>query len=103
MATGGGAFMNEKTRAAIAENGLSIWLDADFDLLMRRVRRRPTRPLLQNADPEGVMRKLLADTTPPKEITAISLVPPPISTIILPAAVVTGKCAPIAAAIGSSR
>ena len=64
VATGGGAFMNEKTRAAIAENGLSIWLDADFDLLMRRVRRRPTRPLLQNADPEGVMRKLLAERNP---------------------------------------
>ncbi len=64
VATGGGAFMNEKTRDAIRANGLSIWLDADFDLLMRRVRRRPTRPLLQNDDPEGVMRRLLCERNP---------------------------------------
>src|SRR5262245_35819604 len=40
LATGGGAFMNPDTRAAIAENGVSIWLRADFDILMRRIKRR---------------------------------------------------------------
>ncbi|HST95493.1 MAG TPA: shikimate kinase [Microvirga sp.] len=64
LATGGGAFMNEETRARIAENGISIWLRADLDVLMRRVRKRATRPLLQNADPEGTMRQLMEKRHP---------------------------------------
>lgn len=64
LATGGGAYMNADTRDAIRSHGISIWLRADFDLLMRRVRRRSNRPLLQNDDPEGVMRKLIADRYP---------------------------------------
>jgi shikimate kinase len=59
LATGGGAFMNEETRQAIAEQGISVWLKADLDILMRRVRKRATRPLLQNPDPEGTMRRLM--------------------------------------------
>lgn len=59
LATGGGAFMNEETRQRIAEHGISIWLKADLDVLMRRVRKRSTRPLLQNPDPEGTMRRLM--------------------------------------------
>jgi shikimate kinase len=58
LATGGGAYMNEETRARIAENGVSVWLRADLDVLMRRVRKRATRPLLQNPDPEGTMRPI---------------------------------------------
>jgi len=64
LATGGGAYMNAETRNAIRAHGISIWLRADFDLLMRRVRRRSNRPLLQNDDPEGVMRKLIAERYP---------------------------------------
>ncbi len=45
LATGGGAFMNEATRAAIAAHGVSVWLKAEFEVLMRRVRKRATRPL----------------------------------------------------------
>lgn len=59
LATGGGAFMNEETRRNIAEHGISIWLKADLDVLMRRVRKRDTRPLLRNPDPEGTMRRLM--------------------------------------------
>lgn len=59
LATGGGAFMNEETRRRIAECGISLWLKADLDILMRRVRKRATRPLLQNPDPEGTMRRLM--------------------------------------------
>jgi shikimate kinase/shikimate kinase/3-dehydroquinate synthase len=59
LATGGGAFMNDETRQRIAEQGISIWLKADLDVLMRRVRKRSTRPLLQNPDPEGTMRRLM--------------------------------------------
>jgi shikimate kinase len=59
LATGGGAFMNDETRLRIAEHGISLWLKADLDVLMRRVRKRATRPLLQNPDPEGTMRRLM--------------------------------------------
>lgn len=59
LATGGGAYMNAETRVRIAEAGISIWLRADFDVLMRRVRKRSNRPLLQNPDPEGTMRRLM--------------------------------------------
>jgi shikimate kinase/3-dehydroquinate synthase len=64
VATGGGAFMNAATRARIAETSISIWLKADLDTLMRRVRKRATRPLLQTADPVGTMQRLLAEREP---------------------------------------
>lgn len=64
MATGGGAFVAEETRAAIKEKGVSIWLKADVEVLIGRVRRRNNRPLLAGPDPEGKMRKLLAERTP---------------------------------------
>ena len=59
LATGGGAFMDTETREAIASAGIAIWLKADLDVLMARVRKRSHRPLLKDADPEGVMRRLL--------------------------------------------
>ena len=60
LATGGGAFMNAETRTRIKEAGISVWLRADLDILMRRVRKRANRPLLRNADPEGTMRQLMS-------------------------------------------
>jgi shikimate kinase len=59
LATGGGAFMAEETRRAIAERGVSVWLKADAATLHRRARRRSNRPLLQTDDPEGTIRKLI--------------------------------------------
>jgi shikimate kinase len=59
LATGGGAFMNAETRANIERHGVSVWLRAELPVLMRRVLKRDTRPLLQNGDPEGVMRRLM--------------------------------------------
>lgn len=64
LATGGGAFMNAETRQRIAELGISIWLKAEVDVLMRRVRKRSNRPLLQTADPEATMRRMLAEREP---------------------------------------
>ncbi|MEP3045561.1 MAG: shikimate kinase [Roseibium sp.] len=64
LATGGGAFMSEATREEINTHGLSIWLKVDFETVMARVRRRSNRPLLQNPDPEGTMRKLIAEREP---------------------------------------
>src|ERR1700742_1457753 len=51
LATGGGAFLREDTRARIGRQAVSIWLKADADVIMRRVRRRADRPLLRTADP----------------------------------------------------
>ncbi len=60
LATGGGAVMNEGTRAAIRSRGVSIWLSAEFDVLMRRIaKRRDERPMLQTDDPEETLRQLL--------------------------------------------
>jgi shikimate kinase len=64
LATGGGAFMNTETRAAIEREGVSVWLRAEFEVLMRRVRKRSNRPLLQTADPEGTLRRLMAERYP---------------------------------------
>ena len=64
LATGGGAFMNADTRARIAERGVSVWLKADPDTLMRRVRKRGNRPLLQTSDPDATLRALLAEREP---------------------------------------
>ena len=64
VATGGGAFIHAATRAAVRAGAVSIWLQADFDVLMRRVRKRSNRPLLKTPDPEGTMRRLIADRYP---------------------------------------
>lgn len=64
LATGGGAFMSAETRAAVRERGLSIWLKAELPVLMRRVGKRNTRPLLKTDDPEAVMRRLMAERYP---------------------------------------
>ncbi len=59
LATGGGAFINPDTRAKIRERGVSIWLRAELHVLMRRVSKRDTRPLLKSGDPEATMRDLM--------------------------------------------
>lgn len=60
IATGGGAFMNADTRARIRDRGVSVWLKADVATLLKRVKRKSNRPLLQTADPEATLRNLLA-------------------------------------------
>jgi shikimate kinase len=64
MATGGGAFMNSQTRALIRVKGISVWLKAEFDVLMRRIRRRHDRPLLQTSDPGATLRQLMDERCP---------------------------------------
>ena len=64
LATGGGAWMAEQTRAAVQETAISVWLDAELDILMERVGRRSHRPLLQNNDPKGTKQRLLEDRNP---------------------------------------
>jgi shikimate kinase len=60
LATGGGAFMDPRTRAAVRGRAISIWLRADLDLLTRRVARRNDRPLLQVDDPRRKLEELIA-------------------------------------------
>jgi len=64
IATGGGAFINEATRALILSDALAIWLDAPVEILAERVRRRDTRPLLRGRDPVQVLRDLAAIRNP---------------------------------------
>jgi shikimate kinase len=64
IATGGGAFMREETRNRIRDKALSIWLKADAEIIMRRVRRRADRPLLQTADPAATVDRLLVEREP---------------------------------------
>ena len=65
LATGGGAVMNPKTRDAIRAKGVSVWLKAELDVLMRRIaKRRNDRPLLQTADPGETLRALLVEREP---------------------------------------
>jgi shikimate kinase len=64
LATGGGAFMNEQTRAAVRARGVSVWLKADFDVLLRRVKRRADRPLLKSGDPAQTLERLMAERDP---------------------------------------
>jgi shikimate kinase len=61
LATGGGAFMDAQTRALIAEQGISVWLRAEPEILMRRIKRRSDRPLLQTDDPAATLNALLAE------------------------------------------
>ena len=73
IATGGGAFVNEATRALILSDALAIWLDAPLEVLAERVRRRDTRPLLRGKDPLEVLRDLAAVRNPLYELAPIRI------------------------------
>ena len=59
LATGGGAYMNSESRERIRDLGISVWLKADLDLLLKRVAKRNDRPLLKQDDPAAVLRRLI--------------------------------------------
>lgn len=64
LSTGGGAFLQQANRAAIARHGVSLWLDADLDLLWARVRHKDTRPLLRTPDPKAALTALYEARVP---------------------------------------
>ncbi|MES2035343.1 MAG: shikimate kinase [Pseudomonadota bacterium] len=64
LATGGGAFVNDETRALIKSRAISVWLKADLELLARRVGRKDTRPLLRGKDPLKVLQELAVTRYP---------------------------------------
>ncbi|PWV98122.1 shikimate kinase [Hoeflea marina] len=59
LSTGGGAFINEETRALVLRSGFSVWLKADLDVLWERVSKRDSRPLLKTENPRATLSKLL--------------------------------------------
>lgn len=73
IATGGGAYVDPATRERIAGSGISVWLKADHATLMRRVRRRTHRPLLNTPDPDETMRRLMAERHPLYELADITV------------------------------
>ena len=64
LATGGGAICDPRTRAKIRDRGISVWLRADIDLLLRRVARRNNRPLLKTGDMRATLERLMAERYP---------------------------------------
>jgi len=64
IATGGGAFMNDQTRALILDKTVAVWIDCDIDTLVERTGRRKTRPLLKNGDPKEILTRLHAQREP---------------------------------------
>lgn len=64
LSTGGGAFLAERNRDAIARHGVAVWLNAPLDLLWDRVRHKDSRPLLRTADPYGTLSTIYAARTP---------------------------------------
>lgn len=75
LATGGGAFMHPQSRDAIRAKGISVWLKADYDVLMRRIKRRSDRPMLKTDDPAETLRRLMQERDPvyaEADVTVIS-------------------------------
>ncbi|MFQ5775989.1 MAG: shikimate kinase [Kiloniellaceae bacterium] len=64
LATGGGSFMDPRTREVIGARGISVWLRADLDLLLKRTSRRNHRPLLKRGDPRAILERLMAQRYP---------------------------------------
>lgn len=73
MATGGGAWMNPETRRRIGEAGVSVWLKADIDVLLKRVRKRGGRPLLASPDPETALRRLVEERYPTYAVADLTI------------------------------
>lgn len=64
IATGGGAFVNDETRALVLERAVAVWIDCDVDTLVERTGRRSNRPLLKTGDPAEVLARLHAERAP---------------------------------------
>jgi shikimate kinase len=64
IATGGGVFVDPRTRELLNERAITVWLDAPIDVLADRTSRRDTRPLLRNSDPKGTLERLAKEREP---------------------------------------
>ena len=84
LSTGGGAYMDPMTRAEIRARGVSVWLRADLELLLKRTGRRNNRPLLKRGDPRQILGRLIAERYPvyaEADITVDSVDGPPEITV----------------------
>ncbi len=73
ISTGGGAFLAQRNRDAIAARGVALWLEADVDLLWERVRHKATRPLLRTANPRQTLADLCTQRTPIYALAELSV------------------------------
>ena len=64
IATGGGVFVDPRTRDLLNTRTITVWLDAPTDVLAVRTSRRDTRPLLRNGDPKGTLERLAEERRP---------------------------------------
>lgn len=64
IATGGGAFVDPQTRAAVLEKGIAVWIDCDIDTLVERTARRGNRPLLKQGNPRDILTRLAKERAP---------------------------------------
>jgi shikimate kinase len=64
IATGGGAFVDPRTRDLLKQTAITVWLDAPVDILAQRTGRRNTRPLLRTADPKATLERLADERRP---------------------------------------
>jgi shikimate kinase len=64
IATGGGAYVDPRTRKLLNERAITVWLDAPVEVLAERTSRRDTRPLLRNGDPKGILERLAEERRP---------------------------------------
>lgn len=74
LSTGGGAFMSALNRAMISKNGVSVWLNADHDVLWNRVRHKSSRPLLRTGDPKATLAEIYDERVPIYGLADISVV-----------------------------
>jgi shikimate kinase len=84
LATGGGAFIDPQTRQLVRERGISVWLKAELDVLLRRTAKRSNRPLLNAGDPVEVLTRLIEQRYPiyaTADITVESTDGPPDATV----------------------
>lgn len=74
VSTGGGAFINDRTRKHIKRGGLSVWLKADIDVLWERVNKRDTRPLLKTENPKQTLENLMNARYPVYELADLTVI-----------------------------
>jgi len=81
LSTGGGVFLAPENRAVISARGVSVWLDADLDILWSRVRHKDTRPLLSGPDPKANLERIYADRVPIYRMADLTIPAQPVVSI----------------------
>lgn len=74
IATGGGAVLDEGTRAVLFEAAITVWLNVDVEILAKRVKGDETRPLLKGDDPKKALRRILESRVPYYGLANITVV-----------------------------